>query len=214
MSTRPRRLVRQLFDPPAAPGASDVHGADWRARRRRLLGLAVLALWSPPRLALAALARGDDGAAPALVLNDLDGRRRALADYRGRVVIVNFWATWCAPCVQEMPGLAQLRERLATAGVEVLGVNHRENVARIRPFVERIGVGFPVLRDHDGSAASAWGVRVFPTTFVLGAAHRVAYVAVGELDWSSADVESQIRALAAASPATVRAAAPRPKLPG
>ena len=213
MSSRPQRLVRPVIDAPATRGPGATPGIVWRARRR-LLGLAALALCAPTWPALAALARGDDGAAPALALNDLDGRRHTLADYRERVVIVNFWATWCAPCVQEMPGLAQLRERLAAAGVEVLAVNHRENVARIRPFVLRLELAFPVLRDHDGSAASAWGVRVFPTTFVLDRAHRVAYMAAGEQDWSSADVESRIRALLGAAPPTVRATAPRPNLPG
>lgn len=208
--SRVRRLLRRSND---FPGARDPDRGEGTPRRR-VLRLAVLALGSLSWPGRAALSRGEGDAAPALALNDLDGRRHTLADYRGRVVVVNFWATWCAPCVQEMPGLAQLRERLAPAGVVVLGVNHRENAARIRPFVERLGLDFPVLRDHDGSAAAAWGVRVFPTTFVLDPAHRVAYVATGEQDWSSADVESRIRALAAAVPATVRATGPRPDHPG
>lgn len=214
MLGRTQRFARQVFAAPGVPGAGDAHRTAWHARRRALLGLAALALSWASRPAIAGLERGNTGAAPALVLHDIDGRRHSLADYRGRCVIVNFWATWCVPCVQEMPGLAQLRERLAAVGVEVLGVNHRENAARIRPFVERLDIGFPVLRDHDGSVAAAWSVRVFPTTFVLDAGHRVAYVAAGELDWSSADVESRIRALAATDPAPLRAAAPGPNPPG
>jgi peroxiredoxin len=210
MLSRTQPLVRQVIDAPVVQHASDVRCRAGRERRRLLLGLAALALSSRAWPAHAAFERGNNGAAPALVLNDLDGRRRSLADYRNRVVVVNFWATWCAPCVQEMPDLAQLRERLTAAGVEVLGVNHRENAARIRPFVERLDIGFPVLRDHDGSVAAAWSVRVFPTTFVLDTGHRVAYVAIGELDWSSADVESRIRALVATAPASARAAASRP----
>ena len=93
------------------------------------------------------------GPPPSLTGRTLRGEALALADFRGRVVLVNFWATWCAPCVAEMPALQRLRERLAARRVEVLAVNFQENAARIAPFVERLGVSFPVVRDHDGTRA-------------------------------------------------------------
>ena len=114
------------------------------------------------------LSAGSGEPAPSLALRDIDGREVRLDAFRGRTVIVNFWATWCAPCVAEMPSLERLRDALAEDGAEVLAVNLQENAARIRPFAEKLGLSMPLLRDHDGSARKAWDVRVFPTTFVVG----------------------------------------------
>ncbi len=135
------------------------------------------------------------GAPPSLTGRTLRGESLALADFRGRVVLVNFWATWCAPCVAEMPALQRLRERLAARRVEVVAVNFQENAARIAPFVERLGVTFPVVRDHDGTVRTAWNVTVFPTTFIVGPDQRIAWVATGEVDWDDPRVESRIRSL-------------------
>lgn len=135
------------------------------------------------------------GATPALVAKTLDGREWRLADLRGRTVVVNFWATWCVPCVVEMPSLARLWERLAPVGVEVVAVNFQENVARIEAFQKQYNVGLPVVRDHDGTLRRAWQVNVFPTSFVIGPDQRIALRAVGEVDWDDTQVESRIRAL-------------------
>jgi len=148
------------------------------------------------------LAPGDNSQAPALALRDLDGREVRLESFRGRTVLVNFWATWCAPCVAEMPSLTRLRATLAGQGLEVLGVNLQENTARIRPFAERLGIDFPILRDHDGAVRSAWGVRVYPTTFVVGPEQRMALVAVGEIDWDRPEIVARVRAIMAGPGAT------------
>ena len=94
-----------------------------------------------------------------------------------------------------MPSLQRLRDRLAPQGVEVVAVNLQENAARIGPFVARLGVAFPVVRDHDGSVRKAWSVDVFPTTFVLGPDGRIAWVARGEVDWDDDAVQSKLRSL-------------------
>ncbi len=135
------------------------------------------------------------GPTPALRLNSLGGNELKLDDFRGRTVIVNFWATWCEPCVAEMPALQRLRNRLAAQGLEVIAVNYQENAGRIRAFVERLGLTFPVVRDHDGTARSAWHVDVFPASFVIGPDERIIWRAVGEIDWDDPRVESQIRSL-------------------
>ncbi len=132
------------------------------------------------------------GGTPELRGRTLAGAPFDLADRKGRVTLVNFWATWCAPCVAEMPGLARLSMRL---GVEVIAVNFQENAARIQPFLERIGVTLPVMRDHDGSLREAWRVGVFPSTFVIGRDGRIALVAVGEVDWDDPAIEARIAAL-------------------
>jgi peroxiredoxin len=106
-----------------------------------------------------------------------------------------------------MPSLQRLRDRLAPQGLEVLAVNFQENAARIRPFVERLHFTVPVLRDHDGSASRAWGVRVYPTTFIVGPDQRIVMVAIGEIDWSDPAIVRRLRALTGSS--TTRSASAR-----
>jgi peroxiredoxin len=154
--------------------------------------LVVLALASTPAHA-AQISDWRGGPTPTLVLRDLDGREVDLSTYRGRTVIVNFWATWCAPCVAEMPSIMLLREKYAAQGLEVIGVNLQENAARIRPFLKQHDIDFTVVRDHDGSARTAWGVSVYPSTFVIGPDQRVAFVVQGEANWSGAPIEPRIR---------------------
>lgn len=133
------------------------------------------------------------GPPPGLRLKTLAGEELTLQSFRGRTVIVNFWATWCGPCLAEMPSLQRLRDKLAPEGVEVIAVNLKESTVRIVPFVERLGITFPVVRDANGAASNAWHVSVFPTSFVIGPDQRIAWAMRGEVDWDSAQVEAQIR---------------------
>lgn len=170
-------------------------------RARSRLGLVAfmalaIALLSSVSVAGGTLSAGSDEPAPVLALRDIDGREVRLDAFRGRTVIVNFWATWCAPCVAEMPSLEKLRQALKSERVEVLAVNLQESAARIRPFAERLGLSMPMLRDHDGAARTLWNVRVFPTTFVVGPDQRLALVAIGEIEWDSAEVIARIRDIA------------------
>jgi len=99
---------------------------------------------------------------PTLALKDLSGRAHTLADYRGKVVLVNFWATWCEPCREELPSMRALRERLAGRPFEVLAVNYGESASRVREFLERERLDFVTLLDPNQDAARAWRVRVLP----------------------------------------------------
>jgi thiol-disulfide isomerase/thioredoxin len=126
------------------------------------------------------------GPPPPLALKSPAGIPIDLARLRGKVVLVNFWATWCAPCVEEMPALARLRERLASRGFEVIAVNQGEMPARVRAFTERTGLDLPIVMDRDKEASKAWKVRALPTTFVVDAAGRVRLFAEGELDTGEA----------------------------
>ena len=159
---------------------------------RAMRAVALLAMAASLSLRAAGLEPSTQGPAPSLQGRTLAGAPFDLAQRKGHVVLVNFWATWCAPCVAEMPSLARLSRR---RGVEVIAVNYQENAARIQPFLERIGVALPVMRDHDGSAREAWRVSVFPTTFAIGRDGRVALVAVGEVDWDDPAIEARIAAL-------------------
>ena len=130
---------------------------------------------------------------PPFTLQAIDGTEVSLGAFRGRTIIVNFWATWCVPCVAEMPSLQRARDRLANDGVEVIAINLQESRSRVARFVDRLGLTFPVVLDPSGATKTAWGVRVFPTTFVIAPDQRITFVARGEVDWDDAEVQAQVR---------------------
>jgi thiol-disulfide isomerase/thioredoxin len=132
--------------------------------------------------------RGDP-APPPLALRDLDGRLHDLAAYRGQVVVLNFWASWCPPCVHEMPSMQRLQDKFAGRPLVVLAVNMGEDEATVRAFVrDTIKVTFPIPLDRDGAALKRWKVFVFPTSFVLGRDGKIRYALFGELDWAQDSV--------------------------
>ena len=135
------------------------------------------------------------GAAPALALEDLSGKPHDLAAYRGSVVLVNFWATWCEPCRAEMPSIDRLRSSLKGKPFQVLAVNLAEPLSRIQTFAAAVPVGFPLLRDRDGTASKAWKAKLLPASFLIGRDGRIRYVAYGELDWSSDAVRARVAEL-------------------
>ena len=151
--------------------------------------LAALSLSVPAGAAPAAsLVRWDGGKAPALNLPGADGRARTLSDWRGKTVVVNFWATWCEPCRDEMPSLERLRGRLGGKGFDVVAVNVGESPERVARFTREVPVTFPILYDGDGATARRWKVRGYPTSYVIGPDGRIRYYFVGDLDWSREDV--------------------------
>ncbi|HUU73037.1 MAG TPA: TlpA disulfide reductase family protein [Burkholderiales bacterium] len=139
--------------------------------------------------------RWTGGAPPPLALKDLDGQERALADYRGKVVVLNFWATWCAPCIEEMPSFERLAEKLADEPFALVTVNFGEKPARITPFLKKINVDVPVLLDTDMRASKAWVKKGLPTTYIIDADQNIRYQVLGEIEWDAPEVESKIRNL-------------------
>ena len=163
-----------------------------------LFGFALAAWSSPPGAARADTGRfvpWSGSETPSLGLNDLSGRAHALTDYRGTVVLLNFWATWCEPCRAEMASMRRLRERLAGKPFTVLLVNHGETRMRVGDFVKREALGLAVLLDPNQDASRAWHVRVLPSSFVLGADGRVRYTVIGEMDWASPEAVETVQAL-------------------
>jgi thiol-disulfide isomerase/thioredoxin len=132
---------------------------------------------------------------PPLDLPLQGGGSRRLADLRGEVVLLNFWASWCEPCRAEMPSLELLAQRHEKDRLQVLAVNHREADAAVRRFVEQTALTLPVLRDADGAAARAFGVGVFPSTVVIGRDGRARFTVLGELDWTGAEAREWIAAV-------------------
>ena len=135
------------------------------------------------------------GATPALVLQDLEGRSHSLESYRGKVVLINFWATWCEPCREEMPSIDRLRKSLDGRPFVVLAVNLAEPPSRIRGYLEKMPLRFTVLLDRDTSAAKAWKARILPSTYIVGPDGKIHYSYVGELDWSQEKVRRTIASL-------------------
>ena len=103
------------------------------------------------------------GPTPLLTLTDHRGINHTLAAYRGRVVLVNFWATWCEPCREEMPALQALQDKLGKERLVVLAVNYGESPEKVQQFAHHTPVDFPLLLDRHMEAAKAWGVRVLPS---------------------------------------------------
>ena len=135
------------------------------------------------------------GAAPPLVLRDLDGREHRLADYRGKVVVINFWATWCEPCREEMPSLQRLADHMAGRPFVLLGVDMADSEPRVRAFLQQTPVRFPLLLDRDSAVAKAWKVKLLPTTLIIDQAQRIRHAAYGELVWDSAEIKAAIEQL-------------------
>lgn len=129
---------------------------------------------------------------PAFTLARLDGRHAALADYRDRLVILNFWATWCAPCTDEMPTLEALWSGYRARGLVVLGVSVDRGGPRalLEPYVRNLGITFPILLDPDGKTAGAWRVTALPATFVVKPGGEVAGSAVGAREWRSEPMQA------------------------
>lgn len=165
----------------------------------RIMTLAAIAL-----LACAAPATASDltklkpwsgDAPPPLVLMSLDGKQHNLADYRGNVVVLNFWATWCGPCVKEMPAFEKLAKRLSGERFALLTVNFGEEASRVEPFLKKIGVDVPVLLDPDMGTSKAWVKSGLPTTYVIDPEQNIRYQVLGILEWDSPKVVAKIRDL-------------------
>jgi thiol-disulfide isomerase/thioredoxin len=127
--------------------------------------------------------------------SDLDGRRWNLADLRGKAVLLNFWATWCEPCREEMPGLQALVPAHGEQRLAVLALNFKEPAARASRFVQSTGLQLPVLLDPAGDIARAWAVRIFPTTILIDAGGQPRWRVRGELDWAGAAAQRLLRSV-------------------
>ena len=135
------------------------------------------------------------GPAPGLELSDLDNRVHRLADYRGKVVLVNFWATWCGPCRDEMPSIQELKRKLAGRPFVVLAVNLDEPESRIRKFLQEVKIDFTILLDPERKVSKQWDARILPASYVVGADGRIRYSLVGEINWGHDLVVSRVAEL-------------------
>ena len=139
---------------------------------------------------------------PVLVLNNLNGDQRSLDDFFGKVLLVNFWATWCPPCVKELASMQAVRNRLADEPFEVIAVNVGEDLEQVKSFLNRLdaGLDYPVLLDENLVTTKNWKVRALPTTYIIDGQGRARYIATGERDFDAPEVISMIRALVDSEP--------------
>lgn len=133
---------------------------------------------------------------PRLSLPDLSGQQRSLDEFAGKVLLVNFWASWCRPCIVEVPGIQRLMEAMADAPFAVIGVNVGEAERRVQATVKRLRMDFPILLDKDSTTFEGWGANVLPTAYVLDRSGRVRYVGRGPVEWDRADIVEMLLQLA------------------
>ena len=137
----------------------------------------------------------DQAAAPDFNLPGPDGRTYRLAEYLGKPIILNFWATWCPPCRAEMPSMQRAHEILAPEGIAVIAINVGDDVEAVREFLADTPVSFPLPMDRDSVIDQRYPVIGLPTTFVIDAEGRLAFSATGEQEWDAPALLDQVRAL-------------------
>lgn len=134
-------------------------------------------------------------AAPNFTIEDMQSVTHSLADYQGKVLVVNFWATWCPPCVKEMPSLQRAWEQLRGEDIAVLAVNMGEQKQAIEDFIQKYPVELPILLDKDLEVADAWLVSGLPTTYVVNPDGDIVFQVIGEREWDDPDLLEEIRGL-------------------
>ena len=135
--------------------------------------------------------RAPDFTLPALTQGPL-----SLHDFQRRVVVLNFWATWCPPCVDETPSLEKFAEQMRLQGVTVLGVSVDQDVAALQTFVAQQHLSFPILRDPDQSVANHYGTFKFPETYIIDQEGKVAEKLIGAVDWQDPRLLAFVQELA------------------
>ncbi|RMF88322.1 MAG: TlpA family protein disulfide reductase [Nitrospinota bacterium] len=124
-------------------------------------------------------------AAPAFLLPDLSGKVVALEDLQGKVVFLNFWATWCPPCRAEMPAMERLFQRMQGKDFALLAINFQESRQQVEEFMQEFQLHFPALLDSEGVAGTAYRVIGLPTTYILDRKGRIVASVVGSREWDS-----------------------------
>lgn len=173
---------------------------------RRSPGLFSLIFFALLSLAAPSAARGEGvgftvreagkAKAPGFTLKDLSGADKGLRDYKGKVVVLNFWASWCEPCKREFPALNRLHSSLKDKGLVVLAVSE-DSLKRALPFAERHGAAFPVLIDQYGAVMRLYGVKLIPVSVVIDRQGTVRGRVTGETDYGGKEASGYFEALLA-----------------
>jgi peroxiredoxin len=180
----------------------------WRGTRALAWGLVALGLMlAPPAMSLPTLmellqalnlsAYPSGLWPPPFTGQTTTGQAVSLDDLQGQVVLVNFWASWCAECRPEMPLFERLHQDFAAQGLTVLGINFREGTQRLEQYARELGLTFPLVLDPQGEISRAYGVIGLPTAFLVGRDGRPVALAIGGRAWGSVEARALIQALLA-----------------
>ena len=140
------------------------------------------------------LAIGDR--APSFSIPQVPSGTMELQKYQGQVIVVNLWATWCPPCVDETPSLVGFAEKMRDHGVVVLGVSVDENLEALREFVKKYHIGYPIGRDPDRALSARFGTSVFPETYIFDRRGLLAEKVIGPTDWDDPRMQNFVLDLA------------------
>jgi peroxiredoxin len=156
---------------------------------------AIIALWLAAAASQSAASALTSGPAPDFTLHSMAGSNLRLMEQRGQVVMLNFWASWCGPCRQEMPQLDRLYEKYHAAGFQLLGVNVDEDIHNATGASSKLGVHFPVLLDTEKKVSRLYDLSTMPSTVLIDRDGRVRYIHRGYRDGYEQTYEEQIREL-------------------
>ncbi|MHB8755580.1 MAG: TlpA family protein disulfide reductase [Candidatus Acidiferrales bacterium] len=126
-----------------------------------------------------------------------NGKQMQLSDLRGKVVVLNFWATWCPPCVDETPSLIALQREIAPKGGTVLGISVDDDAQAYAQFVRANGVNYPTYRDPSAEIAASYGTSMYPDTYIIDRHGKIARKLVGAQDWTSPEMTAYFNSLLA-----------------
>src|SRR5712692_3264469 len=194
---------------PSRPAAMEAWPPAWPAARTGLLAFGLLVAAVAPAVradepALASLLKTLDlrgytsrTVPPQFSGSTLEARQLSMTEYRGMVIVLNFWATWCLECRPEMAVLERLQREFSSRGLAIIGINARENKEAVRRYAKELGLTFPLVLDRDGKINALYGVIGLPTTFVVGRDGRAIAFAIGPRQWESAPARALIAALLA-----------------
>jgi thiol-disulfide isomerase/thioredoxin len=146
------------------------------------------------------MAKVPSKAAPNFTLSSADGQQVSLQQYRGKVVFLNFWATWCIPCREEMPALERLHQKYQSQDLAVLSIDLKESADQVKAFFQKHGLSFPALLDQDGSVFRDYLVAGMPTTYLIGRDGNMLARGVGGRDWTRSEALQLIQELIQATP--------------
>ena len=132
---------------------------------------------------------------PPLNVTTLSGEKISLTDFSDKTIVLNFWATWCAPCLKEIPSLLELRKQLPKKKFVVLFVNYGETKDRVESTWGKIGEGAMTLIDPEIKDVKAWIDVGLPTTVILNQKHQIVYKIIGDIDWSESEIVDVIKSI-------------------
>jgi len=132
---------------------------------------------------------------PDFQLPSLDGETWTPAKFEGKLTIVNFWATWCPPCVEEIPSMNALWQKLEGEGISMVAINAGEGEAAVKTFLEKVSVDFPIILGDGARTLPNWSVRGLPTTLIVNGSGKVIYEALGPRDWDDDEFVARMLAL-------------------